>query len=100
MKRSRIVVPWPEGLHLRPAAKLVRVARSFRSTVSLKCGDKIADLRSILSILALCATLGTPLDLEAVGDDEQDAAEAVERVFSASDNNSAPAEVPTQRPSP
>jgi phosphotransferase system HPr-like phosphotransfer protein len=51
------------------------------------CGDKIADLRSILSILALCATLGTALDLEAVGDDEQHAAEAVERVFSSSDSD-------------
>jgi phosphotransferase system HPr (HPr) family protein len=88
MKRSRIVVPWPEGLHLRPAARLVRVAQGFRSTVSLKCGDRIADLRSILSILALCATLGTALDLEAVGDDEENAAEAVERVFSSIDSNS------------
>jgi phosphotransferase system HPr (HPr) family protein len=86
MKRSRIVVPWPEGLHLRPATRLVRVAQGFRSTVSLKCGDRIADLRSILSLLALCATLGTALDLEAVGDDEQYAAEAVERVFSSSDS--------------
>jgi phosphotransferase system HPr-like phosphotransfer protein len=51
------------------------------------CGDKIADLRSILSILALCATLGTALDLEAVGDDEQHAAEAVERVFSSRDSD-------------
>ena len=84
MKRSRIVVPWPEGLHLRPAARLVRVARGFRSTVSLKCGDRIADLRSILSILTLCATLGTPLELEAVGEDEEHAAEAVERVSSSS----------------
>jgi hypothetical protein len=29
-----------------------------------------------------------PLDLEAVGDDEQDAAEAAERVFSSIDSNS------------
>jgi phosphotransferase system HPr (HPr) family protein len=85
MKRSRIIVPWPEGLHLRPAAKLVRVAQGFRSTISLKRGDKIADLRSILSILALCATLGTALDLEAAGDDEQHAVEAVKRVFSSID---------------
>jgi phosphotransferase system HPr (HPr) family protein len=63
----------------------VRVARDFHSTVSLKCGDRIADLRSILSILTLCATLGTPLELEAVGEDEDRAAEAVERVFSSSD---------------
>jgi phosphotransferase system HPr (HPr) family protein len=87
MKTLRIIVPWPQGLHLRPAARLVRVARRFRSTILLKCGDNIADVRSILSILALCATLGTALDLEAVGDDEQHAVEAVEHVFSSGDRD-------------
>jgi len=82
MKRSRVVVLWKQGLHLRPAAKLVEVARDFHSSIRLKCGGKIADLRSILSVMALCATMGTGLDVEAVGDDEQDAIQAIERVFS------------------
>lgn len=82
MKCSRVVVPWHGGLHLRPAAKLVQVARQFKSTVYLKCGGKIADLRSILSVIALCASMGTGLDIEAIGDDEQDAAQAIEQVFS------------------
>jgi phosphotransferase system HPr-like phosphotransfer protein len=34
-------------------------------------------------ILALCATLGASLEIEVVGDDEQNAVEAVERVFMA-----------------
>jgi len=62
---------------------LVRVARGFRSTIHLKCGEKIADLRSIMSIIALCATMGTGLDIEVTGDDEQDATQAIEQVFSA-----------------
>lgn len=81
MKHCKITVLWSEGLHLRRAAQLVKVARKFRSTLHLKCGGKIADLRSIVSILALCATMGTALDLEAVGDDEQEAAQTVEQVF-------------------
>jgi phosphocarrier protein HPr len=85
MKQSRIVVPWSQGLHLRPATRLVRTAQGFHSTIRLKSGNKIADLGSIFSVLALYVTLGTPLDLEAVGDDEQAAAEAVERVFAAGD---------------
>jgi phosphocarrier protein len=82
MKRSRVVVLWKYGLHLRPAAKLVQVAKDFHSTIQLKCGGKVADLRSILSIMALCATMGTGLDVEAAGDDEQDAIQAIEQVFS------------------
>ena len=83
MKRSRVVVTWHHGLHLRPAGRLVQVAREFHSTVTLKCGSKVAHLSSIFSILALCATLWASLEIEVVGDDEQNAVEAVERVFMA-----------------
>lgn len=73
---------WREGLHFRSASKVLQAARSFRSTIRLRCKGKEADLRSILSVLALCATLGTAIDIEAIGDDEQDAVEAVAQVFS------------------
>lgn len=92
MKRSRVVVPWPEGLHLRPATRLVRLAQDCRSKVFLRRGDRIADLRSILSVLALCATLGTPLDIEAVGEDERYAAAAVEQMFSVEASATDPSE--------
>src|SRR5271170_6030715 len=93
MKRSKVVISWREGLHLRPAAHLVRLSKRFRSTILLKCSGKVADLRSILSILSLCATMGTALDIEATGDDEQDAARAVEQVFSSHDTSEAPSSV-------
>ena len=86
MKRSRVVVPWAEGLHLRPAARLVRVAKRFHSSIVLTLGGRIADLRSILSVIALCATMGAALELEATGEDEQNAIEAVEQVFSSDES--------------
>jgi len=82
MKISKVVVPWREGLHLRQAVKLVQMGKFFRSTISLRSGRKIADLRSIISIISLCATMGTCLDLEVCGDDETDATQAVEQAFS------------------
>lgn len=82
MKRSTVVVPWNDGLHLRPAARLVRVARQFRSTILMSCDEKIADVRSILSVIALCATMGTVISIEATGEDEQTAIEALEQAFS------------------
>jgi phosphotransferase system HPr (HPr) family protein len=81
MKHSKVVIPWQEGLHLRPAAHLVRMGRKFRSRIVLSFGGRMADLRSILSILALCASMGATLDLEVTGDDEQDAVQAVEQFF-------------------
>ncbi len=82
MQHARVTVQWREGLHLRYAVKLVKVAQRFQSTIVLRCGGKIADLRSILSVIALCATMGTVLDVEVAGDDEQAAARSVEQVFS------------------
>ena len=87
MKRSKVVVGWREGLHLRPAARLVRVAQRFHSSISLTFGGRIADLRSILSVIALCATMGAALDIEVIGEDEQNAIEAVEQAFSSGDGD-------------
>jgi phosphotransferase system HPr (HPr) family protein len=97
VKRLRVVVPWNEGLHFRPAAKLVQIAQKFRSSVLLKCGQKVADLRSILSMIALCATMGTALEVEAAGDDEEDAIQAVQRVFSSVNGNDSFDGAPKQR---
>jgi phosphocarrier protein HPr len=82
MKTSTVVVPWREGLHLRHAVKLVQLSKFFRSNIALKCGGKMADLRSIISLIALCATMGTTLDIEICGDDEAEATRAVEQAFS------------------
>lgn len=89
MKHSKVVVPWREGLHLRHAAKLVQLAKFFRSNIFLRCGTKSADLRSIISIISLCATMGTALDVEASGEDEREATQAVQRAFSGHVGNGA-----------
>lgn len=85
MKHSKVMVGWREGLHLRQAARLVQLSRRFSSRIFVKCGGKVADLRSVLSLLSLCATLGTALDIEVTGDDEKEATCAVEQVFSSHD---------------
>lgn len=87
MKRSQLTVPWTSGLHLRPAAQLVRLAQEFHSSISLRANGRIANARSILSIMLLCATLGTVIDVEASGDDEDLALKAVESAFVSSDNS-------------
>jgi len=71
MKHTRVVVPWKEGLHLRPAAKLVQMARASKSVIFLKVGKKVANARSIFAILLLCASTGMVIDLQVSGDDEE-----------------------------
>ena len=86
MKRSQVSVPWKEGLHLRPAAQLVTRAQTFRSAISLRVNHRMANARSILAILLLSASFGSVVDLEASGDDEDQAIAAVTSVFDLDDS--------------
>lgn len=83
MKQARLEIPWPQGLHLRPAGRLVALAQSFRSSIRFRLQERVADARSVMSLLLLCATLGTVLDVEVAGDDEDAALAAVLTVFQA-----------------
>lgn len=81
MKATRLTVKWEQGLHLRPAARLVQVARRFHSRIILRIGSRVADARSIMSIMVLAASLGSILEVEASGEDEQEAVQAVQSYF-------------------
>jgi len=81
MKATRITVKWERGLHLRAAARLVRLARQFRSRILVRLGSQVADARSIMSIMILAASLGTSLLIEASGEDEHEAIQAVVAYF-------------------
>lgn len=81
MKTTKVLVPWQEGLHARPAARLVRRIRHLHSRILLRTSQRVADGRSILSVLMLCATLNTAIEIEASGDDEETAIRVVEGLF-------------------
>lgn len=82
MQKTVAIVSNRSGLNVRLAARLADAASHMRSTVLLKAGNRVADARNILSVLALCATLGSPIDIGAFGEDERDAAQAVEQILS------------------
>jgi phosphotransferase system HPr (HPr) family protein len=87
MKLSQVQIRWKEGLHLRRAARLACAAQAFRSTVVLKCGGKIADARSIMSVLLLAAGMSAVVDIETTGEDEANASQAIERIFTSDDDD-------------
>ena len=68
---SERLVSLPDGvdLHARPAAQFVRTAMSFESTIAVAAGDREADAKSLLAVLALGAKGGSALRLRADGDD-------------------------------
>ena len=66
-----------QGLHARPAALFVQLAKAFDSRITVKRGRKIVDGKSIMGILTLAAGRGARIALIADG---PDAAEALERL--------------------
>lgn len=66
------------GLHARAAAKLVHLAGSFRSDVTLVQDGEEVDAKSILGILLLAAGKGTRLVVRCDGPDEAEAMAAIE----------------------
>ena len=83
MLESKIKVINPLGLHARAAAQLVRLASRFQSKIILARTDNnvIADAKSILSVLTLAAANGTHLEINVEGEDEQEAFEAICKIF-------------------
>lgn len=81
MKNAHVLVPWKDGLHMRPAVRLVKRAMGFQSGLMLRCGDKLADLRSIFAVALLGAACGVMLEIQATGQDEDEAIEAIAAIF-------------------
>jgi phosphocarrier protein HPr len=81
MKNAQVVIPWKNGLHLRPASRLVRLALAYKSVVLLKVGTKVADARSVLAILLLCTVAGMVIELEISGEDEDDLLTSILSLF-------------------
>jgi phosphocarrier protein len=65
------------GLHARAAAKMVQVARQFRSELRLVKDGAQVDGKSILDVLSLSCPRGTEVVLLALGPDAQEALRAV-----------------------
>ena len=79
------VVTLPAGidLHARPAAQLVRTAAGFSADILVAVGGREANAKSLLAVLALGATAGTPLRLTASGEDAAVALDALDECVAA-----------------
>jgi phosphocarrier protein len=79
-----IIVSNTLGLHARPAMEFVDTANQFASKVTVsKGGDEPyeADGKSVMQMIILAATQGTPLKIVADGDDADKAVDALAKLF-------------------
>lgn len=79
-----IIVSNSLGLHARPAMAFVDLANQFNSKVTvIKGGDEPyeADGKSVMQMIILAATQGTPLRIAAEGEDAQAAVDKLAKLF-------------------
>ncbi len=74
MKEFTYTIQDKDGMHARPAGRLVACAKQFASSVSVKANGKTADAKRLISLMMLGAVLGTTLTFTITGEDEEKAA--------------------------
>ncbi len=81
MIQTRIQISNKLGLHARASAKLTKLAGGFRSEIHLSRNGRRVNAKSIMGVMMLAAGLGSEIEIEAVGDDEQQAMDALRELI-------------------
>jgi phosphocarrier protein HPr len=77
MIKSTLNISNKLGLHARASAKLTKLAGGFRSEIHLSRNGRRVNAKSIMGVMMLAAGMGTQVELEVEGEDEQAAADAI-----------------------
>lgn len=81
MKEAKLVIKNETGLHARPAAMVVSEAGKYKSTLTIKKGEREVNIKSILGLLSLGASKGDEITVKADGPDENEAVEAIVKMI-------------------
>ena len=81
MTEKKVTIKNRAGIHARPAAILVEVSKNFKSTIHIEKNEFRINGKSILGIITLGAGYGAELKIIAEGEDENEAVQAIVRLF-------------------
>ena len=77
MIRTNATISNKLGLHARASAKLTKLAGNFQSEVHLSRSGRRINAKSIMGVMMLAAGMGSEVELETEGADEQAAMAAL-----------------------
>ena len=77
MIKTNITISNKLGLHARASAKFTKLASGFQSDVFLSRKDRRVNAKSIMGVMMLAAGIGTEVEIETSGPDEQQAMDAL-----------------------
>lgn len=77
MIRRTVTISNRLGLHARASAKLTKLAGSFACEVFMSRNGRRVNAKSIMGVMMLAAGLGSEVEIETEGVDEQPAMDAI-----------------------
>ncbi len=77
MIKTTVTISNKLGLHARASAKLTKLAGSFKSEVFMSRNGRRVNAKSIMGVMMLAAGLGSEVEIETTGPDEQQAIDAI-----------------------
>lgn len=77
MIKTDITISNKLGLHARAAAKLTKLAAGYPCEVWMSKGERRINAKSIMGVMMLAAGLGTQVEVETDGAQEQEAMNAL-----------------------
>jgi phosphocarrier protein HPr len=77
MKKQSTTIINKLGLHARASAKLSKLAGSFACEVHMSRNDRRVNAKSIMGVMMLAAGIGTTVEMETDGVDEDTAMQAL-----------------------
>ncbi len=81
MTKQTVTIVNKLGMHARPSAMLVTEASRFESEVWLTKDGQRVNGKSIMGVMMLAAELGSSIEVEVSGPDENDALAAIVKVI-------------------
>jgi phosphocarrier protein HPr len=81
MEKRTIRIVNKLGLHARASAKLTQAAARFASAIFISRNGRRVNAKSIMGVMMLAAGMGSTVEVEAEGEDEAEALEAIEKLF-------------------
>jgi phosphocarrier protein len=78
MKQFEYVVQEPVGIHARPASMLVKAAAGYKSNITIFRNESKADVKRLLSLMALGVKCSEKVRFVIEGEDEDTAAKELE----------------------
>ncbi|KQU78548.1 MULTISPECIES: HPr family phosphocarrier protein [unclassified Rhizobacter] len=77
MTKTSITISNKLGLHARASAKLSKLAGSFQCEILMSRNGRQVNAKSIMGVMMLAAGIGTEVELETAGVDEEAAMQAL-----------------------